>query len=97
MPAGLILNELLTNAAKYAFYGRESGTITVELRGENDHAVLTVSDNGIGLPEAFALGKSTGTGLNLVGTLSRQLGGEFSIESGAGTTARISFPLPQAG
>ncbi len=97
VPAGLILNELLTNAAKYAFYGRESGTITVELRGENDHAVLTVSDNGIGLPEAFALGKSTGTGLNLVGTLSRQLGGEFSIESSAGTTARISFPLPQAG
>ncbi len=36
VPAGLILNELLTNAAKYAFAGRESGTITVELRGGHD-------------------------------------------------------------
>ncbi len=95
VPAGLILNELLTNAAKYAFQGRGSGTITVNLRGENDMAVLSISDDGIGLPDGFALDRSAGTGLKLVGTLSRQLGGDFTIESGAGTTARIGFPLPQ--
>ncbi len=95
VPAGLILNELLTNAAKYAFAGRESGTITVELRGDHDRAVLTITDDGIGLPEGFTAEKSAGTGLKLVGTLSRQLGGDFSIVSGNGTIARIDFPLPQ--
>ncbi len=93
VPAGLILNELLTNAAKYAFSGRESGTVSVKLANEKDRAVLVIADDGNGLPDGFSLEKSAGTGLSLVGTLCRQIGGEFSIESGAGTVARISIPL----
>lgn len=93
VPAGLILNELLTNAAKYAFPGRQSGTITVRLTNENDRAVLVIADDGNGLPEGFSLEKSAGTGLTLVGSLCRQINGEFVIESRGGTVARISIPL----
>lgn len=52
MPVGLLVNELLTNAFKYAFNGRQSGTITLRcVRQGEDHAELIVADDGIGLPE----------------------------------------------
>jgi two-component sensor histidine kinase len=52
MPVGLIVNELLTNAFKYAFAGRGSGTLTVRcLRGEENKYRIVVADDGIGLAE----------------------------------------------
>ncbi len=92
-PIGLILNELITNAAKYAFTGRGVGTISVNLDVKDGRAILTIADDGNGLPEGFSLERSAGTGLTLVKTLSRQTGGDFSMESGDGTTARLSIPL----
>jgi len=51
MPAGLVVNELLTNAIKHAFVGRDGGTITLHsLVGETGCQVL-VADDGVGLPE----------------------------------------------
>lgn len=54
MPVGLIVNELLTNAFKYAFNGRGSGTLTVRcLQEENSKYRVVVADDGIGLPEGI--------------------------------------------
>ena len=60
IPCGLILNEWVSNAMKYAFEGREKGTITVALRKlepedkpEEEEIQIEVRDNGIGLPEGF--------------------------------------------
>jgi PAS domain S-box-containing protein len=73
---GLILNELITNALKYAFPGERHGFINVRLKREPGKVVLEVADNGIGLPDAFDLTLSPGLGLNLVQMLAQQLGGE---------------------
>ena len=51
VPVGLIINELVTNSVKYAFEGRRSGTITIELMEHDDKLRLSVSDDGIGLED----------------------------------------------
>ena len=52
MPVGLIVNELMTNAFKYAFAGRENGTITIRCLHEDEaNYRIVVADNGVGLPE----------------------------------------------
>ena len=92
-PVGIIINELLTNTMKYAFAGRESGLITISFRKVNDHAILTVHDNGNGLPEHYDIGTSKGFGHTLVSMLSEQLGGRFSIDSDEGTSSILEFDL----
>ncbi|TVQ38908.1 MAG: hypothetical protein EA384_07915 [Spirochaetaceae bacterium] len=92
-PAGIIINELLTNIMKHAFAGREAGLITVSLRKVNDHAILTIQDDGNGLPESHDISTSKGFGHALVNMLSDQLGGRFSIDSGDGTTSILEFDL----
>ena len=86
---GLIINELITNAYKYAF--SHEGTITVTLLQENTSYILTVEDNGRGL-ESAKTGKSLG--LQLVETLARnQLGGEINIGTNPHTKYTIRFTL----
>lgn len=48
---GLLINEVVTNAVKHAFTGRESGVITITLREQDNDAILSIEDDGIGLPE----------------------------------------------
>lgn len=94
IPCGLILNELVTNIYKHGFRGKESGRIVVGLRetGEGD-ILLSVSDNGVGLPEDFDPESSSSLGLTLISTLVRQLDGtlEYDSEAGSGTEFRITF------
>jgi two-component sensor histidine kinase len=92
-PLGVIVEELITNIMKYAFTGSETGLIRISLHGEGDSAILSVHDNGRGLPENFDVEKSAGFGLTIVRMLCRQLRGEFRIESGQGTRCVIGFPL----
>ncbi len=82
---GLILNELLMNALKYAFPGSRSGIITVSLMNEGGDIVLEVEDDGVGLPSGFELQSSQGLGLQLVKMLANQLGGSLSYRSGEPT------------
>lgn len=90
---GLVLNELLMNAVKYAFPGGREGKISVALGKEGDIIVVEVRDNGTGLPPGFDIGKSRGLGLVLVVMLTRQLGGEVRHESdGSGTAFRVTVP-----
>lgn len=92
IPCGLIVNELVVNAIKHAFPEGKAGSIEVSLSEEPDGRVsLTVSDDGAG-PAASLDGSSPTIGMNLVRTLSKQLGGEFSVISGTGMTAKVVFP-----
>jgi two-component sensor histidine kinase len=51
MPTGLVVNELLTNALKYAFEGRDGGTITLHSFTENNGCRIVIADDGVGLPD----------------------------------------------
>ncbi len=95
---GIIVNELITNCMKYAFAGKREGEILVTASREGTQAVLVIADNGIGLPEGFAPGRTGGFGLRLVDILVRQIEGSFSVaESGAGARFVIRFPVSEEG
>jgi len=91
-PLGIIVNELLTNIMKYAFSGRKEGLITVSSSRRDGLIVLTVEDDGIGMPESVDFDNSTGFGLVLVHGLTRQLDGTIRIERGRGTRLVLEFP-----
>jgi two-component sensor histidine kinase/HAMP domain-containing protein len=89
---GLILNELMTNALKYAFPDGRNGTIWVELRTNSEHILsLRVADNGVGIPADFDIRNATSLGLQLVNSLVGQLDGKMELERSNGTEFRVSF------
>jgi two-component sensor histidine kinase len=94
IPASLIVNELVTNAMKYAFKGRTDGTIRVSLhKGPDNIFELIVGDNGVGIPEDVDPAKSSSLGLKLVTRLIRdQLKGTMEILRENGTAFVIRFP-----
>jgi two-component sensor histidine kinase len=89
---GLVINELVTNAAKHAFNGRETGTIAVAFGPRPGGWLLTVSDNGSGI-DAKAKAKPKGDGglgSRLIEAFARQAGGKISIDSDrTGTIATL--------
>ena len=91
---GLIVNELVTNAMKYAFGDHHSPMLTVTGTGTAQEYTLTVADNGPGMPEPEAR-HSPGFGNMVMDALTQQLNGTISITSEHGTRAVIVFPLPQ--
>lgn len=94
IPLGLIINELLTNAYKYAFVDNQEGLIHLELRKHKKHICFFVSDNGRGLPKEFDFEQTRSLGLTLVKGLSRQLNGEAVIlPSENGLKIEIRFPM----
>ena len=91
VPLGLILNEAATNSVKHAF-GEEGGRISVRLQAGVGYgeARLTVADNGRGIKNP----RPGGSGLKLIATLTRQIGGEVEQESSdRGTSTSITFPV----
>jgi PAS domain S-box-containing protein len=93
IPFGLVVNELLTNAVKHGFAGREAGLIRVAVGVEEGLVRLVVEDNGVGLPEGFHPEAVRTLGMQLVVQLTRQLRGALTFGSGQATVFRISFPL----
>lgn len=93
IPLALIVNELLTNAFKYAFSAGAEGTITVTFRIEADGRRLTVADDGRGLPDGFDPARSGGLGIRLVTGFVAQLGGTLTA-GGAERGARFEIVLP---
>ena len=95
IPCGLIVNELISNALKHAFPNKEGGRICVELRQDGeDHFVLAVSDDGIGLPSDLSIEAAPTLGLQLVTLLTDQLRGKLAIEPMKPTRFAIRFPVP---
>ncbi len=82
---GIMINELITNIMKYAFRDHETGLIALYAKSTNDHVVITVQDNGVGMPETIDFEHSTGFGLQLVQAMTKQLNGIVRIERGNGT------------
>jgi two-component sensor histidine kinase len=92
VPAGLIVNELVTNSLKYAF-DDTGGLIRVSFTTDPDRgeANLVVEDNGRGIGEP----RAGGLGLTLIDAFTRQLGGKTGRkEVGRGTRTEVCFPLP---
>ena len=96
VPYGLALTELITNAFKHAF-PKGNGAIRVSLVRAGNRATLTVSDNGVGMPERAL--DNPGFGLDLVQTLASQLGGKLAFETmepTSGSFLSLTFPVPEA-
>jgi two-component sensor histidine kinase len=92
---GLIVNELVVNALKYAFPGQTSGAVSVSLARTGERsALLEVRDSGAGLPPGAESGASQGHGLRLVIDLARNLGSVAHVERRAGTTFQFRLPIP---
>lgn len=93
IPLGLIVNELLTNAIKYAYPGADAGAITVSMSKvtETDYR-LTVSDQGVGNDTNSA--KGTGFGSRLVSLLATQLSGKLDQTTDDGLSVKLTFPYP---
>ena len=105
---GLIANELMTNAIKYAFPGDRNGSIRLSMKARGSDYILEVSDNGVGLPDpdktgdhpktsAYANAIDHGLGLTLVNALTEQLHGklETGISPEGGAAFVFSFPRPE--
>lgn len=92
VPIGLIANELLTNALKYAFAAKKEGQIIISLAPTDnaDEYIFEVADNGIGKPENITP-KGTGFGTELVNLLVKQLDGQLTVNSINGTHITIQF------
>jgi len=97
VPIALVLNELLTNAIKYAYPNRE-GTIRISLRRkERGKASLTVADDGVGLPEVFAERRGTSLGFRIIEGLARQINAEIDIiDRRPGTAVSLTFSVGEA-
>jgi PAS domain S-box-containing protein len=90
IPIGLIVNELVTNAVKYAFPNETKGTVMVTLKRVPGELRLTVADDGKGVDPRRA---DSGLGGRLVEGFAQQLGGQVERESGSqGTTVRLILP-----
>lgn len=92
VPLGLILNEAISNAIKHAFPGDEKGIVKIALKTmQAETNLLTIADNGIGLPEDFRSENSNSLGMNLMIGLTDQLDGTFDYKNANGLTIIITF------
>jgi PAS domain S-box-containing protein len=92
VPLGLLINELLSNSFKHAFNGAGDGIIRISFKKGPDKYVVSVEDNGAGLPEGFDINEQTSMGMTLVKTLTRQIQGTLNITSDEWTRFEITFP-----
>ena len=90
VPVGLIVNEAVTNALKYAFDGDEAGEVLVALKCAGPRCTLTISDNGRGFTGPPRKGS---LGMALMRRLGRQLSGELHVDGSNGTIVRLDWAL----
>lgn len=97
-PCGLIVTELVSNSLKHAFPQSHEGNILIRLKSNNNNNfILTISDNGIGIPEDIDFRKTKTLGLQLVANLVGQLKGTIELDRSSGTEFKITFNEIQAG
>jgi two-component sensor histidine kinase len=91
IPVGLMLNEAITNAVKYAF-PNGGGIINLNMNVLDDQSIVViVSDNGIGLPAHFDIRETSSLGMEMMKALSKQLDGNLKMESDHGVTITLVF------
>jgi PAS domain S-box-containing protein len=99
VPCGLIINELMTNALKYAFPAdwKKQATVGIAIRQDGDEIELTVRDNGVGFPAGFEIERCESLGLHLVYILvNDQLKGSIVLQNDKGAMVRIRFGYKQS-
>jgi len=104
MPCGLIMTEIVTNSLKYAFpktfscgeIRKEPCTISITMHREGNDYLLTIADNGIGIPDGTDVTMKTSLGLYLIGFIVKhQLQGSTEVSTDNGTSYKIRFPEPK--
>jgi PAS domain S-box-containing protein len=110
IPLGTMINEIVSNSLKHAFRGRDKGEIQIKIHREEENRecikgitensksttfVLTVSDNGVGIPENLDIEELDSLGLQLVTTLVNKSGGELELKSNNGTEFIIRFTVTE--
>ncbi len=95
IPCGLIVNELITNALKYAFNKDQKGEVLIKLCRENQKVFLTIKDDGKGFPSNLDYRNTSSLGMQLVVSLVGQLDGNIVMDIENGTTFRITFEIPE--
>lgn len=93
IPIGLIVNEVVTNSIKHAFFDKEKGRIDITLEKKDHNINLIIKDDGIGIPVNFDIENNKTLGLQLVKLLVNQLNGKYKIYREEGTTVQIVIPF----
>ena len=94
MPVGLVVNELLTNSFKYAFSGRDGGTLTVRCLHETEDGYrVVVADDGIGLPEGTTWPREGKLGALIFQCLRENARTDIAVDSAPGKGTRITISL----
>ncbi len=92
IPCGLIITELVTNSFKYAFLERQQGRIDITMtRNDENRIILSISDNGCGLPDGFNIDEADSLGMSLVQNLARQLDATMTFQNDSGAVCRFEF------
>jgi two-component sensor histidine kinase len=92
IPCGLIINELISNSFKYAFKGKDQGTISIIFKRLNtEEYQLEVADDGIGIPNDVDITKTKSLGMKIIHKLIKQIDGELSTDFSEGTKFIITF------
>lgn len=87
-----MINELISNSLKYGFPDNRSGEISVEFKQRNDQLIITVADNGVGIPDDIDWRETTSLGFQLIRTLVEdQLEGHMEKQPGPGTSFEITI------
>jgi two-component sensor histidine kinase/CheY-like chemotaxis protein len=96
IPCALIINELITNAIKYAFPKEQKGEITVVLKiTAGKQIFMSVADDGAGLPDSVDIHNPPGLGMQIVNALVNQLRGTLAVARDSGTKFTILFPATE--
>ena len=97
VPLGLVVNEILTNAAKHAFPNARDGQVRIHMRAvDGEKLLLEIADNGIGMAEESFLGSPKSLGIQTIRNIVQmQLNGKVEVYNNHGTTWRVSVANPQ--
>lgn len=91
IPLGLIVNELISNSMKHAFPDSMKGKINIDFHLEDDEFILTVRDNGVGFPKDLDYKNTESLGLQIINSLTDQIGGTLEFDGTHGTEFKIIF------
>jgi PAS domain S-box-containing protein len=92
IPLGLVINEIISNAYKYAFAGCSQGLIFIRMHETEETYELIIGDDGVGLKESVTLASGGNLGFQIIDSLSAQLHADVHIDRSAGTRFTIRFP-----
>lgn len=92
VPIGLIINELVTNAMKYAYVNRDNGMLSVSLKNNENAYDIEVMDDGIGIEQSQKISKRVGIGSQLIKSFCDKLDAQYLLESTNGTKVNIIIP-----